>query len=281
MTANVPAYARIMDGSIADGERPSERDRSLRSHVMSANVAIHGTAVVAPEVEIGDGTIVGPFAVLLAPCSVGQDCWIGPHTVIGSTAEHLDAMTIAAVPPEALRTLDEGAQQRVDDLTWFGSHGAGVVIGDRSTVREQCTVHQGTEGPTVLGDDVFVMNKSHISHDAALHDRVRVAPLAFVGAHTWIGADANIGAASAIHQRRVIGGGAMVGMHATVVKDVGPFQLVKGTPARQSGVNVVGMTRLGFTESDIGALHGYYEDRGARPTVFDAYFDDWERALTR
>ena len=40
---------------------------------MSGNVAIHRTAIVAPDVEIGDGTIVGPFAVVLAPCSIGRE----------------------------------------------------------------------------------------------------------------------------------------------------------------------------------------------------------------
>jgi UDP-N-acetylglucosamine acyltransferase len=248
---------------------------------VSGNVAVHRTAIVAPEVEIGDGTIVGPFAVVLAPCSIGTACWIGPHSVIGTTAEHLETMTIAAVPPEASREHDNDEQHRIDDLMWFGSHGAGVIIGDRSTVREQCTVHQGTEGPTILGDDVYVMNKSHISHDAQLGDRVRVAPLAFVGAHTWIGADANIGAASAIHQYRTIGGGAMIGMQAAVVKDVEPFQLVKGTPARPSGVNVVGLTRLGYAETDIAALQGYYEERAARPSAFNSYFHAWEHALQR
>jgi UDP-N-acetylglucosamine acyltransferase len=245
---------------------------------MAGNVAIHSTAIVAEEVAIGDGTIVGPFAVLLAPCSVGRNCWIGPHVVTGTTAEHLGAMTIAEVPREASRSLDEVAQHRIDELVWFGSHGAGVIIGDRSTVREQSTVHQGTEGPTVLGDDVFVMNKAHIGHDAALGDRVRVAPVAMVGGHAWVGADANIGMASSIHQHRAIGAGAMIGMHATVIKDVGPFQLVKGNPARPAGVNIMGMTRLGFAESDISALRGYYEDRGERPSILEPQFDDWDRA---
>lgn len=244
----------------------------------SGNVAIHSTAIVAPEVEIGDGTIVGPFAVLLAPCSVGRNCWIGPHVVIGTTAEHLGAMTVAAVPAEASRSLDGVARDRVDELVWFGSHGAGVIIGDGSTIREQSTVHQGTEGPTALGSDVYVMNKSHIGHDAELGDRVRVAPVAMVGGHAWVGADANIGMASAIHQHRAIGAGAMIGMHATVVDDVGPFQLVKGNPARPSGVNVVGMTRLGFAEADIAALRAHYEDRGSRPTILESQFDEWERA---
>jgi UDP-N-acetylglucosamine acyltransferase len=247
---------------------------------MVGNVAIHRTAIVAPEVEIGDGTIIGPFAVLLAPCAVGRNCWIGPHVVIGTTAEDLDAMTVAEVPSEASRGLDERAQERIDDLLWFGSHGAGVIIGDRTTVREQSTVHQGVDEPTVLGDDVFVMNKSHVGHDAQLGNRVRVAPSAMVGGHAWVGADANIGMASSIHQNRVIGAGSMIGMHATVVKDVGPFQLVKGNPARAAGVNAVGMIRMGFTEADIDALRGHYAGRRDRPGIFEPQFDDWDRART-
>jgi UDP-N-acetylglucosamine acyltransferase len=249
--------------------------------VTSGKVAIHRTAIVAPDVEIGDGTIVGPFALLLAPCTVGRDCWIGPHVVIGTTAEHFDAMTVAEVPREASSNLDDAARQRIDELVWFGAHGAGVIIGDRSTVREQSTVHQGTEGPTVLGDDVYIMNKSHIGHDAELGDRARVAPVAMVGGHAWVGADANIGMASAIHQHRAIGAGAMIGMHATVVDDVGPFQLVRGNPARAAGVNVVGMTRLGFAEADIEALRDHYEDRGRRPSILEPQFGQWERARAR
>ncbi len=244
----------------------------------SGRVAIHRTAIVAPDVEIGDGTIVGPFAVLLAPCSIGRNCWIGPHVVIGTTAEHLETMTIAAAPAEASRSLDRDAQDRVDALVWFGSHGAGVIIGHGSTIREQSTVHQGTDGPTVVGSDTYIMNKSHVGHDAELGDRVRVAPVAMVGGHAWVGADANIGMASAIHQHRAIGAGAMIGMHATVVNDVGPFQLVKGNPARASGVNVVGMTRLGFSDTDIATLRAHYEDRGPRPTTLEAQFEHWDGA---
>jgi UDP-N-acetylglucosamine acyltransferase len=201
--------------------------------------------------------------------------------VLGTTAEHVEAMTVAEVPPESSRNLDDVAQARVDELVWFGSHGAGVIIGDRTTVREHTTVHQGTVGPTVLGDDVFVMNKSHIGHDAEIGDRVRVAPIAMVGGHAWIGADANIGMASTIHQHRAIGAGAMIGMHATVVKDVGPFQLVKGNPARESGVNAIGLSRLGFTEAQIDALRDHYERGAAVPSPFKSLFDEWERARER
>jgi UDP-N-acetylglucosamine acyltransferase len=246
--------------------------------VASERVAVHSTAVVAPGVRIGAGTIVGPFAVLLAPCSVGRDCWIGPHVVIGTTAEDLDLLTIAEVPPLASRDLDADAQHGIDEEVWFGAHGAGVIIGDRSTIREQCTVHQGTERPTMIGDDVFVMNKSHIGHDGVLGDRVRLSPGVNFAGHVWAGADANIGMTSAVHQHRAIGAGAMIGMNSTVVSHVGPFQLVKGTPARASGLNVVGMRRLGYVTRDVEALRGHYDNGAERPSVFDPQFDDWERA---
>lgn len=248
---------------------------------MVGNVAIHRTAIIAPDVEIGDGTIVGPYAVLLAPCSVGRDCWIGPHVVLGTTAEHIESMTVADVPADASTALDDRARERIDEIVWFGAHGAGVIIGDHSTVREQSTVHQGTEQPTSLGDDVFVMNKSHVGHDARIGDRVRIAPIAMIGGHAWIGADANIGMASSIHQHRAIGTGAMIGMHATVVKDVGPFQLVKGNPARAAGVNAIGMARMGFTDAEIEELRGHYEGHSERPTRFESQFRDWERVRRR
>ena len=285
MTTAAPAYARNTNGIMPENHtrRAPDRthDRVATLLAMGGNVAIHTTAIVAPDVEIGDGTIIGPFAVVLAPCTIGESCWIGPHVVIGTTAEHLDAMTIAQVPPAASRDRGVVARRRIDELMWFGSHGAGVIIGHRSTVREQTTVNQGTHGPTRLGEDVYVMNKSHIGHDAVLGDRVRAAPASMVGGHAWIGADANIGMASTIHQHRAIGDGAMIGMNATVVDDIGPFQLAKGTPARPSGVNIVAMTRLGFTEADIEGLRVHYETDGARPDAFQRQFSAWDRARTR
>ena len=47
---------------------------------MADNVAIHRTAIVAPDVEIGDGTIVGPFAALGSTISHVDITRIGPSS---------------------------------------------------------------------------------------------------------------------------------------------------------------------------------------------------------
>lgn len=229
--------------------------------------AIHATAVVAPSVEVGEGTVIGPFAVILGPCTIGADCWIGPSTVIGTTAEHVDEMIVQRAGEADPHT---GATPTDADV-WFGAHGAGVVIGDRTIVREGASIHSGTTGPTLVGSDVFMMNKSHVAHDNVIGDRARLAPRATLGGHVVIGPDANIGMASAVHQRRRVGAGAMVGMQAAVVHDVLPYQLVKGVPARPGGLNEVGLRRAGFTDDDIDGLARWY--RGETPHPPAAFTD--------
>ncbi len=45
---------------------------------------IHPTAVLGPGVELGSGNVVGLYAVVLGPCRIGDDDWIGPHVVPGT-----------------------------------------------------------------------------------------------------------------------------------------------------------------------------------------------------
>src|SRR5438105_9878108 len=38
---------------------------------------IHPTAVVGDAVDLGEGNVIGPYAVVLGPCRMGDDNWIG------------------------------------------------------------------------------------------------------------------------------------------------------------------------------------------------------------
>ena len=156
---------------------------------MSKDYSIHPTAYVVPDVEIGPGTVIGPFAVILAPTRIGRDCWIGPHAVIGTTGEHAGEMVVHRIPedPAALTPAE------MEAALWHGSHGQGIEIGDRTIIREQTTVQQGVYRPTVIGADCFVMNKVHVAHDCILGDRVRLTPFVSLGGHSVVGDDANIG----------------------------------------------------------------------------------------
>jgi UDP-N-acetylglucosamine acyltransferase len=239
---------------------------------VTPSAAIHPTAVVGPDVEIGPGTVVGPYAVVLGPCRIGTRCWIGPHTVIGTTAEHASRMIVPAVPENAA----EMTPEELEAALWFGGHGRGVEIGDGTIIREMTAVHQGTEGPTRIGASAFIMNKSYVAHDCQLGARTKLGPVGSLAGHVFLGDDANVGMDAAVHQHRRIGAGAMVGMNATVVHDVRPWELVRGTPARAAGVNRVGLERNGYGPDDITGLERAYATEVPPPAAFSAAFAAWQ-----
>jgi UDP-N-acetylglucosamine acyltransferase len=235
------------------------------------SVAIHPTAVVGPDVEVGPGTVVGPYAVLLGPCRIGARCWIGPHTVIGTTAEHTSRMVVPTVPDDAA----DLSPEELEAVLWFGGHGEGIEIGDGTIIRELTAVHQGTEGPTRIGAGAFIMNKSYVAHDCQIGARAKLGPVGSLAGHVFLGDDANVGMDAAVHQHRRIGAGAMVGMNATVVHDVRPWELVKGTPARPSGLNRIGLERNGYDADDIAGLEAAYRDDTAPPAAFAPAMAAW------
>jgi UDP-N-acetylglucosamine acyltransferase len=138
--------------------------------------------------------------------------------------------------------------------------GSGIHIGDRNVIREQVSIQAPHEGETRIGDDCYMMTKSHLPHDGVLQDGVVVACAVLIGGHGRIGAGSNLGLGAVLHQRLVVGPGAMVGMGSVVTKPVPPFAMAYGSPARVKGVNVVGMQRKGIAEDLIEAMAAAYAD---------------------
>jgi UDP-N-acetylglucosamine acyltransferase len=198
---------------------------------------IHHTAVIGDGVEMGSGNVIGPYAVLLGPVKLGDGNWVGPHVVIGTPAE--------------IRGVDHGTDVG-------GASGAGVDIGDGNVIREYTTIHQGRHAATRVGDDCFLMNKVYIAHDGAIGDKVTMASSATLGGHVRVGTLANLGMGILVHQRRVVGPVAMVGMGSVVTRDVPPFALAYGNPCRVRSANRIGMQRAGIADEAIDALDKAY-----------------------
>jgi UDP-N-acetylglucosamine acyltransferase len=144
----------------------------------------------------------------------------------------------------------------------------GVHIGERTRVREFVTIHGGFEQQTHIGSDCLVSAHSHVGHDCFVGDRVMLAR-ATLGGHTIVHEGAFVGLGAITHQRITIGAYAMVGAGSVVTRDVLPFALVYGNPAKQHGYNVVGMRRAGFSEEQIG-----YIESGGRTAYQEAFERD-------
>lgn len=195
---------------------------------------IHPTAVIGDGVELGNGNVIGPYTVVCGPAVIGDGNWIGPHVTIGTPAENRDGP---------------------HPVGWEGElAGAGVRIGSGNTIREFVGVHQGYERPTVVGDRCYLLARSHVAHDCVVEDEVTMTSSVQLAGHCHVWAYANLGLGAVVHQRTAIGPGAMVGMGAVVLRDVGAFTVTVGNPARPKGINEVGLARRGCDEPTVQAL---------------------------
>lgn len=100
---------------------------------------------------------------------------------------------------------------------------------------------------TRIGNDCEIYSFNFIGHDAQIGNNViMTAACRLAGVVTvrdWV----NFGIGSKVHQRRVIGEGAMLGMGCVVTRDVAPYGKVVGVPAKEIGLNEVLMERRGLS----------------------------------
>lgn len=175
-------------------------------------------------------------AIIYEGVKIGIDNWIAPYTVIGSPGEIRNYELRPAM--ECQTSLD-----------------IGVIIGNRNVIREFSTIQAGALSPTRIGDDCYIMTKTHIPHDSILKNGVTVSSAAIIGGHSIIGNNANVGLNSVLHQHSVIGDGVMIGMGSVLKGGVPPFLLGYGNPFRISRVNTHLIEKFEFGSEVSAALN--------------------------
>ncbi len=205
---------------------------------MNLDPHIHPSAFIGDGVTLGADVSIGPAAVLLGPLTVGDRVWIGPGAVVGT-------------PPE-ISSLHQ-------DRGWAGEAGhRGVTIGDDVVIRESVTIQQGSHRTTSIGDRTWLLSASYVAHDGLVGADVTLSAGARLGGHVVVGGFANIGMNATVHQRRIVGAGAMVGMATPVARDVPPFAKVFGSPARMHGLNEYVLRKIGASDETIAAIAAAY-----------------------
>ncbi len=208
---------------------------------MTEMTRIHPTAVIHPRAELAPGVQVGPYAIIGDRVKIGADTCIGAHVVIEGS------VTIGAENQIFPGVIIGMAPQ---DVSYQGADSA-VEIGDRNQLREYVTIHRATQANAVtrIGSDNFLMAYVHVAHNCEIADEVTIANAVSLGGYTHVAAKAVIGGMVGVHQRVHIGQCAMIGGMSRINRDVPPYFLVEGSPARVRGLNVVGLRRHGIVPS--------------------------------
>jgi acetyltransferase-like isoleucine patch superfamily enzyme len=157
---------------------------------------IHPAALVESS-DIGPGTKVWAFAHVLKGARIGRNCNIGDHVFIEGGAE----------------------------------------VGDNVTVKNYVCLWDGVQ----VEDDVFIGPHATFTNDVFPRSpRMKAAKDRYARKANWlrrtlVERGCSIGANATILAGVTLGHHSMIGAGATVIRDVAPYALVVGTPARTVG----------------------------------------------
>ncbi|MCX7845386.1 MAG: acyl-ACP--UDP-N-acetylglucosamine O-acyltransferase [Dictyoglomaceae bacterium] len=197
------------------------------------------TIFIHPSSEIGENVEIGPFTFIDKGVRIGNNTKIENNvvlkegTIIGENC-HIHSGVILGDLPQ--------------DLNFKGEKSF-LIIGNNVVIREYCVIHRasGEGNATIIRDDCYIMAYAHLAHNVKLGKKVIIANGAQIGGYVEIDDQAFISGLVGIHQFVRIGKLAMIGGLTKVVKDVPPYALVDGNPARVYGINTVGLKRANFS----------------------------------
>jgi len=207
---------------------------------ISPHAVVDPRAQIAPDAEIGPFCVIGPDVVIGPRCRLINSVTVMGRTIIGSGNVIYPHAVLGAAP---------------QDRKYRGEP-TELHIGDNNQIREAVTIHCGTAkggGVTRIGSGNLLMVNCHVGHDAQIGSNCTVANNVMIAGHVVVGDYVVMSGAVGIHHFVTVGDYAFLGGASRIHHDVPPYVIVDGADVIR-GVNVVGLRRAGFAESDIEIL---------------------------
>ena len=227
---------------------------------------IHPTAVVHPSAELDPTVQIGPYAIIGENVKIGAGTTVGAHAII-------EGPTIIGVGnqifPGAAIGLDSQDLKYKGGETW-------VKIGDYNRIREYVTINRATGigEATEIGNHNLLMAYVHIAHNCTIEDNVKIANATSLAGDVHVESEAVISGVLGIHQFVRVGRLSMIGGMTRIQRDVPPFMIVEGTPARVRSLNLVGLERAGCTPAELAILKKAFRTIYHSPKTLSHSLDD-------
>jgi UDP-N-acetylglucosamine acyltransferase len=215
-------------------------------------MGIHSTAVVDAHAEIdstasiGPYTVIGPHVKVGAGTTIGAHCVIEGHTTIGRDNRIFQFNSLGAIPQDKK----------------YAGEPCELVIGDRNTIREFCTLNIGSPGDvgvTRVGHDNWIMAYVHLAHDCQVGSHTIFANNSQLAGHVQVGDWAILGGFTVVHQFVRLGAHSMTAMCSLLFADLPPFVMSQGQPAQARSMNFEGLRRRGFSAERIAAVKAMHK----------------------
>ncbi len=207
---------------------------------------IHSSAIVAEDVELGEGVRIGPLCVIEAGAKIGSgtiisaQCYIGHQVQVGENSRIYPQVSIR-------ESAIIGSRTAIHNGAVIGSDGFGysvdaegvrtkvpqigiVQIGDDVEIGANVTIDRARFGKTKIGNGVKIDNLVQIAHNVVIGDHsVIIAQSAIAGSAT-LGKKVIMAGHAGVVGHVQIGEGVIIGARATATKNIPPGEYLLGHP---------------------------------------------------
>jgi UDP-3-O-[3-hydroxymyristoyl] glucosamine N-acyltransferase len=218
----------------------------FRQHPVPADGPISSLAAVDPQAEVGEGTVIHPFAVVSAGAKIGRNCVIYPHCFIGPGASVGDDCVLFAnvviydgcVLGNRV-TLHAGCiigQDGFGYATHDGVHHkipqiGNAIIEDDVEMGANCAVDRATVGSTIVGAGTKTSDVVTIGHGTRVGRHNLLVALVGLAGSVETGDYVAIGGQVGVAGHLKIGSFVQIAATSGVMDDIPEGQKVGGTPA--------------------------------------------------
>lgn len=214
-------------------------------------IYIDKTAKIIEPVNIEKNVCIGPYSIIGPNVTIGKNTWVDSHVVIkglctiGNNNKFFKFSSIGDEP------------QYINNICQESK----LIIGHDNIFREGVSIHKGTSknnGATIIGNKNYFMVNSHIAHDCLIGNNIIFSNNVSVAGHVIIDDFVNLSGFVGIHQYVYMGMHSFAAGGSIIYKDVLPFTLVAGYPAKTKKLNVIGLKRHNFNNDEIMDLKKIY-----------------------
>ncbi len=207
---------------------------------------VHPSAVVAEDVEMGEGVRIGPLCVVESGVKIGAEtiisaqCYIGHQAQIGKNSKLYPQVSVREAVVIGDRTI-------IHNGTVVGSDGFGysvdeegvrtkvpqigiVQIGDDVEIGANVTIDRARFGKTKIGNGVKIDNLVQIAHNVVIGDHSVIIAQSAIAGSASLGKKVIMAGHAGVVGHVHVGDGVIIGAKAAATKNVPPGEYLLGIP---------------------------------------------------
>lgn len=190
---------------------------------------IHPTAFIHPNAQLDSTCYIGAFTY------IDENVTIGANTVVeeGVVLKHCNIGSKCHIYP-GVKIGSSGLGSHKDEKgTWhIFPHIGKVIVNSNVIIQDNTVIARGTLNDTLISEGVNIGPNCWIAHGVVIEKNVLISQAVIIAGSTKICENAIIWGNSSIRDNIIIGADSVIGLGATVIKDVPNGQTWVGNPAR-------------------------------------------------